>query len=117
MSKAHGTSTQVVHYVSGKSLSVLSFHLLSFQGGFWIPTDGVASPSDVALAMAKKAKEMGKTESTYQTMVDLSDEVAVTSGYGMLQYKLSHLNVSYLDTRIIITRHLLLVVSIDLCYK
>ena len=30
------------------------------QGGIWIPDDGVVGPNDVAMAMAKKAKEMGK---------------------------------------------------------
>ena len=39
----------------------LVFTWLLFQGGFWIPGDGVVNPTDVVHALSKRAKEQGKT--------------------------------------------------------
>ena len=36
------------------------FCLVILQGGFWIATDGVAEPTDVAMALVKKGKEHGR---------------------------------------------------------
>ena len=34
------------------------------QGGVWVPGDGVVNPTDVAMALSKKAREMGKYTQT-----------------------------------------------------
>ncbi len=34
--------------------------LALFQGGVWLPHDGVVNPTDVAMALSKRAREMGE---------------------------------------------------------